>query len=52
MADKYINIPMIKYQITLFLDYNKWLKHLDTKLDEPKVLNPTNIKPTIKKTLL
>ena len=27
--------PMIKHKITPFLDYNKWLKHLDTQLNEP-----------------
>ena len=43
-------------QISPPVDYNKWLKRLDTQLNEPTYQNfikvPNVVKPTNKKTLL
>ncbi len=56
MADKLMYIPNDDTQIIPFLDYNYWLKHLDTEstnqnsLKVPNVVTPTN-KKTILKTL-
>ena len=52
MADKF---QMIINKIILSVDYNKWLKRLDTQLNEPtnQIQNvPKDIKPTNKKSLL
>ena len=35
MADKLMDIPNDDTKITPSLDYNKWLKPLDTQPDEP-----------------
>ncbi len=57
MADKFIFSLMMVHKITVYVDYNKWLKRrLDTQLNEPTILNsievPKVIKTTNKKTLL
>ena len=47
---------MIIHIIIPFVDYNYWLKHFNTQLNEPYNQNlikvPKVVKPTIKKTLL
>ena len=46
---------MIIHKINPSVDYNSWLKRLDTLLDEPTYLNLTEVpkvKPTNKKILL
>ena len=47
---------MLKHKITPSVDYNIWLKRLDTQLNKPSNQNsvkfPKVIKPTNKKTLL
>ena len=47
-------IPNDNYKITPSVDYNYWLKRLDTKLNEPADQNslevPKVVKPTNKKT--
>ena len=35
MADKLIYFFVMIYKITPSVDYNKWLKRMDTQLDEP-----------------
>ena len=46
----------IPNKITPSVDYNSWLKHLNTQLNEPTNQNsskfPKEVKPTNKKTLL
>ena len=53
MADKLLFIPIDDTKITPSVDHNKWLKRLDTQLNEPtnqnsiiiqKVVEPTNNK--------
>ena len=48
-------IPIMLNEITSYIDYNKWLKRLDTKLKEPTNQNalkaPKVVKPTNRKTL-
>ena len=47
---------MMIHKITSYVDYNYWLKPLDTQLNESTNYNsikvPKVVKPTIKKTLL
>ena len=47
---------MMKHKITHSVDYNYWLKRLDTQLNKPTNQNlirvPKVVKPTNKKTLL
>ena len=47
--------PMMIHNITPSVDYNNWLKCLDTQLNEPtKQINngPQVVEPTFEKTLL
>ena len=52
MTDKY---PMLIHKITHSVDYDWWLKRLDTQLDKPTNQNPLKalkvVKPTNEKTL-
>ena len=48
MADKLMNIPndlLFIHKITHFVDYNKWLKRLDTQLNE--LTNQNSIVPKV-----
>ena len=53
---KIMYIPMMIHKITPTVDYNLWLKRLDTQLNEPSNQNSINVpkfvKPMNKKTLL
>ncbi len=40
MAVKLIYVPNEDRKITPFVDYNYWLKHLDTQINEPTNQNP------------
>ena len=55
MADKSIYLPNDDTQYTPSVDYNQWLKRLDTQLNEPTYKNsikvPKVAKPTNKKCL-
>ena len=53
MDDKFIYITIMIHKITPVVDYNYWLKHFDTQLNDhlikiklkvPKVAVPTNKK--------
>ena len=56
MTDKLIHIPNVDTQITSSVNYNYWLKHLNTQFNEPTNKNPLKVpkvvKPTNKETLL
>ena len=39
VAEKLVNIPNMIHKITPFVDYNKWLKRLDTLLNNPSNKN-------------
>ena len=56
MADKLMYIPNDDIQNYPFLDYNEWLKRLDTLINEPTNQNsikvPMVVKPTNNKTIL
>ena len=56
MVNKLMYIPNGDTQITPSVDYNLWLKRLDTQLDETTKQNsikvPKVVKPMNKKTLL
>ena len=56
MADKLLYIPNDYTQITHSVDNNKWLKRLNTQLDQPTNQNSITerrvVKTTNKKTLL
>ena len=43
MADKLIHIPNDDTQNYYFVDYNKWLKRLDTQLNEPTNQNSLKV---------
>ena len=49
-------IPNMIHKNTPSVDYNKWLKHKDTQLNEPTNQNPIKVlkivKPTNKKTVV
>ena len=60
MIDKFMYVPNYHTEITPSVDYNYWLKHLDTQFNEPnnqtstkvpKVVIQTNKKSLLKKTL-
>ena len=55
MADTFMYILNYDTQMALSADYNRWLKHLDTQLNEPTNQNsikaPKVVKPTNNKTL-
>ena len=46
MADKLMYIP----KINPFVDYNKWLKNLDTQLNEPINQNSLKVPKVVKPT--
>ncbi len=54
MADKLMYITNDEYKITPSVDYNKWIKRLDTQLNEPTnqnaIKDPKVVKQTNKKT--
>ncbi len=50
MADRLMYIPMMMHKITSFLDYNQWLKRLDTQLNKPTKQNSMKVPKVIKKT--
>ena len=56
MTDNLMYIPMMIHKITPSVDYNQFLKLLDTQLNEPTNQNSMKVlkyvKPTNKKTLL
>ena len=39
---------MMIYKITLFVDYNKWLKRLDIQLNEPTNQNLIKVSKVVK----
>ena len=51
----YVLPPMMIHKINTSVDYNKWLKHLDTQLNALNNQNPIKVskvvRPTKKKTL-
>ena len=47
MADKLMDIPNDDTKITPSLDYNKWLKPLDTQHNEPINQNPIKVHKVI-----
>ena len=56
MVDTWMYIPNVNTQNYPTVDYNLWLKRLDTQLNEPKnkiiIKVPKVFKPTYMKTLL
>ena len=57
MSEKFMYIlAMIIHKILFFVDYNKWLKRLDTQLNNPTnqnlIKDPKVVEPTNKKMLL
>ena len=56
MADKLMCIPIMIHKINPSVDYNEWLKRLDTQLNETSnqnsIIVPKVDKPTNKKILL
>ena len=52
MANKLFTSPLLVYKITPPVNYNQWLKRLDTQLNESTNQNSTKVvDPTKKKTL-
>ena len=43
VAEKLVNIPNMIHKITPFVDYNKWLKRLDTLLNNPSNKNSVKV---------
>ena len=52
MADEQINIPNEDTQITPSLDFNQWLKRMDTPIKQNSIKVTKVVEPTNKKTLL
>ena len=56
MAEKIMYIPMMIHKIAPTVDYNLWLKRLDTQLNEPSnqdsIKVPKVVKPMNKKASL
>ena len=50
MADKFKYIPKMLHKITFFVDYNYWLKRLDTQLNEQINQNSIKISNVLKLT--
>ena len=50
MANKLMYIPNVHTQITPSVDYNQWLKGLDTQLNKPTNQNPLKVPKVVKST--